>query len=232
MGTVTIFSLAVLIGYVASRADAESQQAARHQRAAFFAAEAAMAEGRARLAALSLGSGSFSGALATVATDIGFKAATPVNQDIWYDLIGGNLDSVCVGAVCTGCSNPPCWKPVAVSYASIEATALGFTTARLSELPNADRVVYRSFVRDDVEDDLDMTVDSNGVVRLVAVGEVQRPDGTAIARQALVALVRASAPVASAGGYTGQAGGEADKNSQNREDLNPVVLTQTTAGFP
>ncbi|MBX7097001.1 MAG: hypothetical protein K1X89_04740 [Myxococcaceae bacterium] len=229
VGTVAVFTMAVLVGYSSSRADAETQTASRYQRQAFFAAEAALAEARGRLTTVVAGAGTFNSAFvaANIATDIGAgSASVPTNDNIWYEVLGGSQSGQCIHAD----SNSPSWCQVDLSYTSTEATAMGFNN-RAAALPNPVNIKYRVFLRDDADEGVpDYTVDANGVARLIAVGEVQRPNGTVLARQAIVTYIKADGVTVGGPANYSQGGQGADKNSRS-SDLNPASVAAVTAGF-
>ncbi len=189
LGLVTFLTLGALtsLSFVTSQTDPAGQD--RRAKEAFFAAEAGLAEGREwlRLETLAIPSPQPMNTILagmTPATDVGDPAADP-----WYPLpldpSGGDWVSYALATVPdpTGASaiDPGITGSLNAGLELVDPN--GFT---YQSYPEAKQVRYRVFLRDDA-DDADPTRDSNGMVWLVSVGQVQTGNG--VPTQAVVRVL-------------------------------------------
>ena len=189
LGVVTFLTLGAIttLNLITAQSDPAGQD--RRAKEAFFAAEAGLAEAREwlRLQTAAIPSpqptNTILGML-TSATDLG----DPTN-DPWFQVPLGNTPGAWVSYALTRVpdSNGAQAMDPSVTTAGVELTAWDGTPYQT--YPDASRVTYRVFLRDDDDGDGNMSVDSNGQVWLVAVGQVQV--GLGVPVQAVVrALVR------------------------------------------
>jgi len=172
LGVMTFLTLGAIttVNLISAQTDPAGQD--RRAKEAFFAAEAGLAEAREwlRLQTAAIPSPQPTNAILAElapAADVGGPA------DPWYQVPLG--------------ANPAAWVPYVLSKVpdasgaqaldssvitpSLESTASDGT--QYASYPDAARVVYRVFLRDDNDGDGDQTVDTNGTVWLIAVGQVQ-----------------------------------------------------------
>jgi len=188
LGVVTFLTLGAIttLNLITAQSDPAGQD--RRAKEAFFAAEAGLAEAREwlRLQTAAIPSPQPTNAILAAlapATDVGGST------DPWYQIPLGNTPGAWVAYTLSRepDANGAQALDTGVTTAGLELTASDGTPYRA--YPDASRVTYRVFLRDDDDGDGDPTVDSNGTVWLVAVGQVQV--GTGVPVQAVVrALVR------------------------------------------
>ncbi|MBZ4372966.1 hypothetical protein [Corallococcus sp. AS-1-6] len=162
LGVVAVVTMAVMLSYSVVGREADTQADTRRQKQAFFAAEAGLAEGREAVRLMMAKNSGMNqltlstalGGAAPVADIPGIAGANPP----WFELLpgtgGGNWNNYTLLKANMG----PAEIPVGVDF------------------PEQSNVRYRVFVRDDVDDDSD-SVDSNGQLWILAVGEVTTPNG-------------------------------------------------------
>jgi hypothetical protein len=172
LGVVTFLTLGAIttVNLISAQTDPAGQD--RRAKEAFFAAEAGLAEAREwlRLQTAAIPSPQPTNAILAElapASDLGGPT------DPWYQVPLG--------------TTPSSWVPYGLSQRTDATGALALdprvTTPGLEvtaadgtpyqSYPDSSRLVYRVFLRDDDDGDGDPTVDSNGTVWLVAVGQVQ-----------------------------------------------------------
>jgi hypothetical protein len=191
LGLVTFLTLGAVttINLITAQSDPAGQD--RRAKEAFFAAEAGLAEAREwlRLQTAAIPSPQPTNAILaelSVATDVGS------GSDPWFQIPLNGDPSAWVGF-------PLSQSPDATGAVAIDASLTGGSNAdrelvgpdgqAYQAFPDASRVRYRVFLRDDDDGDGDPNTDSNGTVWLVAVGQVQVGFGVPV--QAVVrALVR------------------------------------------
>ncbi|NOK07610.1 pilus assembly PilX family protein [Corallococcus exercitus] len=163
LGVVAIVTMAVMLSYSVVGREADTQADTRRQKQAFFAAEAGLAEGREAMRVMMSKNGGLDELTLTTAlggatpvTDIpGLAAANPP----WFELLPG-----------PGADK---WN----NYTLLK-TGLGPTEIPAGvDFPEQNNVRYRVFVRDDVDNNPSGTVDGNGQLWILAVGEVTTPNG-------------------------------------------------------
>jgi hypothetical protein len=208
MGLVAVVAMGTLMSLKVVSTESDIQAASRHQREAYFAAEAGLAEARERVA-LMVGAGNYSSIMdgdLAVAADVGAG---------WFDVYSA--------------PNGP-WVPYTLEPGS---AVLASELPAGVELADQRNVRYRVFLRDDLDDTPDnRAADTNNQVWLVAVGEVTRPGGqpTRAVVQALVTTGNASTVIAS--DSYGQKGGSAAKDFTNSSSGTPVLTVVRTLGGP
>jgi len=172
LGVLTFLTLGAIttLNLITAQSDPAGQD--RRSKEAFFAAEAGLAEAREwlRLQTAAIPSPQPTNAiLAELAPAADVGGAT----DPWYQVPLGATPATWVKYVLS--QDPDATGAVAidkqVTVAGEELTAPDGTPYQA--YPSAKQVVYRVFLRDDDDGDGDPTVDSNGQVWLVAVGQVQ-----------------------------------------------------------
>jgi len=188
LGVVTFLTLGALttLNLITAQSDPAGQD--RRAKEAFFAAEAGLAEAREwlRLQTAAIPSPQPTNAiLAALAPAADVGGAT----DPWYQVPLGNTPDAWVRYAL---SRTPDGNGAQAIDPTVDTAGLEITGADgqpYISYPDAARVAYRVFLRDDDDGDGDPTVDTNGTVWLVAVGQVQV--GTGVPVQAVVrALVR------------------------------------------
>jgi Tfp pilus assembly protein PilX len=188
LGVVTFLTLGAIttLNLISAQSDPAGQD--RRAKEAFFAAEAGLAEAREwlRLQTAAIPSPQPTNAILAMlapAEDVGG------DTDPWYQVPLGNTPGAWVAYSLSRAPDANGAQAIdtTVTTAGLELTASDGNPYRA--YPEAARVTYRVFLRDDDDGDGDLTVDTNGTVWLVAVGQVQV--GTGVPVQAVVrALVR------------------------------------------
>jgi hypothetical protein len=189
LGVVTFLTLGALttVNLITAQTDPAGQD--RRAKEAFFAAEAGLAEAREWLR---LQTAAIPSPQPTNAILAGLGAASDIGDpetDPWFQV--------------PLMADPSAWVPYTMSRITDSTGAMAIdptlTTPGLelvapdgtpyAAYPDASRVRYRVFLRDDDDGDGDPTTDSNGTVWLIAVGQVQVGMGVPV--QAVVrSLVR------------------------------------------
>lgn len=179
LGVVALVTMSVMLSYSVVGREADTQGDSRRQKEAFFAAEAGLAEGR---EALRLRAGPTDETYNAALTALRSQGLT-VNDEPglgdtdssrpWYELLRGGGDR---------------WNYLRLVPASMAAEELALRNEPYVNYPTQEGVRYRVFVRDDA-DDADGTLDNNGRVWVISIGEVVNPQGrpTRAVVQALVA---------------------------------------------
>ncbi|HVP59494.1 MAG TPA: hypothetical protein VMT11_02955 [Myxococcaceae bacterium] len=172
LGVVTFLTLGAIttLNLINAQSDPAGQD--RRAKEAFFAAEAGLAEAREwlRLQTAAIPSPQPTNA---ILAELAPAADVGGGTDPWYQVPLGTTPGAWVPyrlSTAPDATGAQAIDP-AVSTAGLEMVG-GDGTAYLS-YPDASRVVYRVFLRDDNDGDGDQTVDSNGTVWLIAVGQVQ-----------------------------------------------------------
>lgn len=178
LGVVALVTMSVMLSYSVVGREADTQGDSRRQKEAFFAAEAGLAEGR---EALRLRAGptdeTYNAALSALRSQGLAVTDEPGLGDAtrpWYELLRGGGDR---------------WNYLRLVPANMAATELASQGNQpYVNYPTQEGVRYRVFVRDDA-DDGNGTVDSNGRVWVISIGEVVNSQGrpTRAVVQALVA---------------------------------------------
>lgn len=206
--TTSVATVLVMVGREASL-----QEQTRREVEAFFAAEAGLAEARERMRLLADATPNFT-TYTPVMSTLPEVAGIGANGESWYEVIAATpyrltttgaelaLDST------VHTSNRELTDPDGQPFA---------------DYPQAARVRYRVFLRDDVDETpANPASDTNGQVWLVAIGEVDVGGGMPIRRvtQALVAYSPGTARV----DCMGQKGGCADKTNSGSLDARTPSL--------
>jgi len=188
LGVVTFLTLGAIttLNLITAQSDPAGQD--RRAKEAFFAAEAGLAEAREwlRLQTAAIPSPQPTNAILAAlapAADVGDAS------DPWYQVpLGATPDAW----VSYSLSRAPDGDGAQALDPTLTTAGLELTTwdgTTYQSYPDASRVTYRVFLREDDDGDGDPTVDTNGTVWLVAVGQVQV--GVGVPVQAVVrALVR------------------------------------------
>jgi Tfp pilus assembly protein PilX len=188
LGVITFLTLGAIttLNLISAQSDPAGQD--RRAKEAFFAAEAGLAEAREWLR---LQTAAIPSPQPTNAILAGLAPATDVGDasDPWYQVPLGATPDAWVGY---GFSRVAAADGAQALDPSVSTAGLELVTSSGTpyvSYPDASRVTYRVFLRDDDDGDGDPTVDTNGTVWLVAVGQVQV--GVGVPVQAVVrALVR------------------------------------------
>ena len=222
LGVITFLTLGAIttLNLITAQSDPAGQD--RRAKEAFFAAEAGLAEAREwlRLQTAAIPSPQPTNAILAAlapATDVGD------GSDPWYQIPLGVTPDAWVGYVLSRVADQNGAQALdpSVSTAGLELTTS--SGAAYSSYPEASRVAYRVFLRDDDDGDGDPTVDTNGTVWLVAVGQVQVGAGVPV--QAVVrALVR---PGTGAVG-TGYSYSDKIRDSVHLNENAPINANSTT----
>ena len=172
LGVVTFLTLGAIttVNLISAQSDPAGQD--RRSKEAFFAAEAGLAEAREwlRLQTAAIPSPQPTNAILAElapATDVGGAS------DPWYQV---PLGATPASWVTYNLSRAPDATGAQALDTTVSGAGLELTAADGSPYqayPDASRVTYRVFLRDDDDGDGDPTVDTNGTVWLVAVGQVQ-----------------------------------------------------------
>ncbi|HUM10616.1 MAG TPA: hypothetical protein VLT82_06675 [Myxococcaceae bacterium] len=188
LGVVTFLTLGALtaLNLITAQSDPAGQD--RRAKEAFFAAEAGLAEAREwlRLQTAAIPSPQPTNAILAAlapAADVGDAS------DPWYQIPLGSTPDAWVGYVLSRVPDQSGAQALddRVDTAGLELVASDGRP--YASYPDAARVAYRVFLRDDDDGDGDPTTDANGTVWLIAVGQVQVGAGVPV--QAVVrALVR------------------------------------------
>ncbi|MGZ6140802.1 MAG: PilX N-terminal domain-containing pilus assembly protein [Myxococcaceae bacterium] len=172
LGVMTFLTLGAIttVNLITAQTDPAGQD--RRAKEAFFAAEAGLAEAREwlRLQTAAIPSPQPTNAILAElapATDLGGPT------DPWYQVPLGNTPASWVGYRLSQSPDATGAQAIdpSVTTAGLELT--GADGTQYQAYPDTSRLVYRVFLRDDDDGDGDPTVDSNGTVWLVAVGQVQ-----------------------------------------------------------
>ena len=181
MGLVTLVTMTVLLSLDVVSDEADTQGDSRRQKEAFFAAEAALAEGR-EAVRLRLGDrqtyGHVLSTLGPAVNEAGLGGAIPS----WFEVLPG--------------SGADGWNYLRLTPEDMPPSELASATGDVyAGYPAQGGVRYRAFVRDDADDN-SSTIDSNGQVWLIGVGEVLNPEGrpTRAIVQALITNENAPVP--------------------------------------
>ncbi len=206
MGLVTLVTMTVLLSLNVVSDEADIQGDSRRQKEAFFAAEAALAEGR-EAVRLRLGDRQTYGfvltSLGPAVNEPGLGDAMPA----WYevlpvpptppDTVGWNYLRL----------TPEDMPPSELANATGEAYA---------DYPAQSNVRYRAFIRDDADDN-SSTIDSNGQVWLIGVGEVLNPEGRPTRAIVQALITNENAPVSGGPGCINRGCGP-DNTFNNSQD--------------
>ncbi|MGZ6078887.1 MAG: PilX N-terminal domain-containing pilus assembly protein [Myxococcaceae bacterium] len=172
LGVMTFLTLGAIttVNLITAQTDPAGQD--RRAKEAFFAAEAGLAEAREwlRLQTAAIPSPQPTNAiLAELAPAADLGGPT----DPWYQVPLGNTPASWVGYRLSQSPDATGAQAIdpSVTTAGLELT--GADGTQYQAYPDTARLVYRVFLRDDDDGDGDPTVDSNGTVWLVAVGQVQ-----------------------------------------------------------
>jgi hypothetical protein len=166
LGVVTLVSLAVLLSYSVVGREAETQGDGRRRKESVFAAEAGLAEGREalRLRMRQSGNTTYGAVLSSLGPAVAEDGLGGGGAP-WYELLPG---SAAAGG----------WNTFRLTPEDMPAEELASAGGTpYADYPGQNNVRYRVFVRDDNDDDVSGTVDTNGQVWLIAVGEVLNRDG-------------------------------------------------------
>lgn len=208
-GMITLATIGVFLSLTAVRSESTLQGDERRSRVAFFAAEAALAEGRERMRILVGADPTYTSALGSLGAFVS-EPGLPANElfDVlpWtsYPMDSNGVDL----AMNAGDLLAPDGAPIAVA--------------------SNRNVRYRVFAYDDNDGDGSLTADSNKLVWLVAVGEMaSEVAGAMPARSVIRTLIRTTAGVPSTPGYSAQKGQGSDK-AFTSNDSNAIDLASTT----
>ncbi len=208
-GVITLASIGVFLSLGAVRSEAQLQGDQRRSRIAFFAAEAALAEGREKMRILVGADPTYTAALGSLGGFVS-EAGLPSNQ---------LLD------VLTWTAYPMDTTGVDTALAASELTAPDGSAITLNSQRN---VRYRVFAYDDEDGDGSLLADSNKLIWLVAVGEVSSDVvGAMPVRSVIRTLIRTTAGVPSTPGYNAQKGQGSDK-AFTSNDSNAIDFASTT----
>jgi hypothetical protein len=208
-GVITLATVGVFMSLGAVQSESSLQGDERRSRIAFFAAEAALAEGRERMRILVGSDPTYTAAIGSLGAFVS-ETGLPANQ--MFDVLP--------------------WTSYALDSGGAElAVAASELVARDGKryALNAQRNVrYRVFVYDDEDGDGSITADSNKLVWLVAVGEVSSEvPGAMPVRSVVRALIRTTAGVPTSPGYGAQKGQGSDKTFTNN-DSNAIQFGNNT----
>jgi len=188
LGVITFLTLGAIttLNLITAQSDPAGQD--RRAKEAFFAAEAGLAEAREWLR---LQTAAIPSPQPTNAILAGLAPATDVGDasDPWYQIPLGATPDAWVGYSFSRVADQNGAQAVDPSVTTAGLELVTSSGAPYVSYPDASRVTYRVFLRDDDDGDGDPTVDTNGTVWLVAVGQVQV--GVGVPVQSVVrALVR------------------------------------------
>jgi hypothetical protein len=188
LGVITFLTLGAIttLNLITAQSDPAGQD--RRAKEAFFAAEAGLAEAREWLR---LQTAAIPSPQPTNAILAGLAPATDVGDasDPWYQIPLGATPDAWVGYALSRVADQNGAQALDPSVTTAGLELVTSTGAPYASYPDASRVTYRVFLRDDDDGDGDPTVDTNGTVWLVAVGQVQV--GVGVPVQSVVrALVR------------------------------------------
>ncbi|RKH59455.1 hypothetical protein [Corallococcus aberystwythensis] len=170
LGVVAVVTMAVMLSYSVVGREADTQADTRHQKQAFFAAEAGLAEGReaVRLLMDSLGEDNF-----VFQTYLGLPVTEPglgSPTDPWYEVLPG--------------PDADRWNYYRLRASTLQPVELTSGPASLptpnqpyADYPDQEQVRYRVFLHNDKESSVAAGEDRNRKVWLVAVGEVVTANG-------------------------------------------------------
>ncbi len=223
LGVVTFLTLGAIttLNLITAQSDPAGQD--RRAKEAFFAAEAGLAEAREwlRLQTAAIPSPQPTNAILAAlapAADVG------VAGDPWYQVPLGSTPEAWVGYVLSRAPDASGAQALDSDVTTAGLELVASDGAPYTSYPDASRVAYRVFLRDDDDGDGDLTVDTNGTVWLVAVGQVQVGAGVPV--QAVVrALVR---PGTGAVG-TGYSYSDKIRDPVHLNENAPINANQTTS---
>ncbi len=225
-GFVAVVTLSVTLSLRMLKAEAETQGEDRRARQAFFAAEAGLAEGR-EAARLLLGNApTFSNSFTTLGSRYaagsgiggyvkesadGFPSAA---GNEWYEVLPWTNYTLSTGA----------GAALDNSITTADREMIDQNGATFLSFPSQVGTRYRVFMRDDIDGDNNRTIDANGRVWIVSVGEVNSPQGGLPVRSVVQVLVAAGNQNLVVSGYV-EKGGGAEKNFNNNIDSQTPDLT-------
>lgn len=192
-GVVALASVGVFVSLNAVMSESALQGDERRGRAAFFAAEAALAEGREKMRILVGTDPTYTGALGGLGAYVS-EPGLPANE--LYDVLGWT-------------TYPLTTTGPDVALGDDERVA---PSGRGFELPSQLNVRYRVFAHDNDDGDGSLATDSDKRIWLVAVGEVASARAGAMPVRSVVrTLIRTSSGAPSTPGYSAQKGQGSDK---------------------
>lgn len=202
MGVVTLVTMTVMLSLNVVSRESDTQGDSRRQKEAFFAAEAALAEGREAIR-LRLGDrqtyGNVLSTLGAAVSEAGLGGASPA----WFELLPGTAADG--------------WNYFSLSPDTLtSAERANASGVAYSDYPAQRNVRYRVFVRDDA-DDANGTTDSNGQVWLIGVGEVLNPRGRPTRAIVQALITNENAPAAGGPGCVNRGCGP-DNTFNNLQD--------------
>ena len=211
MGLVTLVTMTVLLSLNVVSRESDTQADSRRQKEAFFAAEAALAEGREALR-LRLGDrqtyGNVLSTLGNAVNEPGLAGASPA----WFEVLPG--------------SGTGGWNYFSLTPSTMPASELRSAGGEAyANYPLQASVRYRVFVRDDFDDGSD-TTDTNGQVWLMGVGEVVSPQGRPTRAIVQVLVTNENAPTAGGPGCLNRGCGPDNtfNNIQDQRAADPTLI--------